>query len=124
MTFMQKILFILLLLCGCSDSTVTEISPADLRPDALILDVRTAAEHEQVALEQKHWLVPLNQLNAADFIREHHLDNSTPLYILCRSGKRAAVAAQHFKKAGFNKAIVIQGGIIAAEKSGRKVVKK
>ena len=121
---MKKLFLLsLLALTACSDPVPAEITPAALKKDALILDVRTPEEHQAVALVQNHWLVPLNKLDAADFVREKKLDGSTPLYILCRSGKRAVVAAQKFKAAGFKNAVVIQGGIIAAEKAGLPVKK-
>ncbi len=113
----------LLALTACSDPVPAGIEPSALKKDALILDVRTPEEHQSVTLERNHWLVPLNELDAAGFIREHKLDGSTPLYILCRSGKRAAIAAQKFKKEGFKNVIVIRGGIIAAEKAGLPVKK-
>ncbi|MBR1778089.1 MAG: rhodanese-like domain-containing protein [Alphaproteobacteria bacterium] len=100
-----------------------EISPAEIKKNNLILDVRTPAEHEELALIQEHWFVPLDQLEPTSFIREHHLDGSKPLYILCRSGKRAEIAAQKFKQAGLKKVAVIRGGIIAAEKMGLPIKK-
>lgn len=118
---MKKIFLILLLLTACADNTPAEISPSELKKGDLILDVRTAEEHEEAALVQKHWLVPLNQLDAAQFVREHKLDGSKPLYILCRSGKRAAAAAELFRQAGFKKAVVIRGGIIEAGKEGLEI---
>ena len=110
-------------LVACSDPVPVEISPAELKKDALILDVRTPEEHRAVSLTQDHWLVPLNELDAGKFVREKGLDSSKPLYILCRSGKRAKVAAQKFRDAGFKNAVVIRGGIIAAEKDGLPVKK-
>ena len=122
----MKKLFILSLLAliACSDPVPAEIAPEKLKKDALILDVRTPEEHQAVSLAQEHWLVPLNKLDAAGFVREKKLNGSTPLYILCRSGKRAKVAAGKFKAAGFKNAVVIQGGIIAAEKAGLPVNKE
>ena len=121
----MKKLFILSLLAltACSDPVPAEIAPEELKKDALILDVRTPEEHQAVSLERNHRLVPLNKLDAAGFVRENKLDGSTPLYILCRSGKRALVAAEKFKQAGFKNVIVIKGGIIAAEKAGLPVKK-
>lgn len=120
---MKKFLILFLFLSACSNNLPSEISPADLKQDALILDVRTPAEHQAASLAQDHWLVPLDKLNASAFIAEHKLDGTKPLYILCRSGKRAGKAAQQFKQAGFKKAVVIQGGIIAAEKAGLRIKK-
>ena len=112
---------LLLLSAACSEQTPAEISPARLKESDLVLDVRTVEEHTEVSLDREHWLVPLQQLDAKKFISEHGLDGSRPLYILCRSGKRAKTAADMFKQAGFKKAVVITGGIIAAERDGLKI---
>lgn len=120
----MKKLFLSLLLflsAACSEQTPAEIAPARLKESDLILDVRTKAEHAEASLDRKHWLVPLNELDARKFVKEHDLDGSKPLYILCRSGKRAKTAADKFKAAGFKKAVVITGGIIAAEQDGLKI---
>ena len=114
----------LTVLTACSNSNIAEISPAELKQDAFILDVRTVAEHQASSLAQNHWLVPLDKLKAADFIAEHKLDGTKPRYIVCRSVKRAQKAEQQFKQAGFKKAVVIQGGIIAADKAGLKIKKE
>ena len=115
---MKKLLALSLLALAACSPTVDEIAPRDLKKGSLILDVRTPEEHQTISLLQKHWFVPLKELNATQFIQEYKLDRSTPLYILCRTGKRAAVAAKEFKKAGFENVAVIRGGIIAAEKAG------
>ena len=121
---MKKFLILLLLLSACSDSAVTMAEPSELKQGDLVLDVRTVDEHEKAALALEHWLVPLDQLNVTEFISEHKPDASKPLYILCRSGARATIAAQRFKRAGFQRVAVIRGGIIAAEKAGLKIKKE
>ena len=73
---MKKFLILFLFLSACSNDVPSEISPADLKQDAFILDVRTAAEHRAASLAQDHWLVPLDKLNASDFIAEHKLDGT------------------------------------------------
>ena len=113
----------LLALTACSPA-VNEIAPKDLARDALILDVRTPKEHQAASLGQKHIFVPLDKLNAAKFIQEFKLDEATPLYILCKSGERATVAAKEFKKAGFENVVVIRGGIVAAENEGLPIKKE
>lgn len=120
---MKKLFLSLLLLlsAACSEQIPAEIAPARLKETDLILDVRTDAEHKEVSLDREHWLVPLQRLDAKEFIKEHALDGSKPLYILCRSGKRAKTAADMFKAAGFKKVVVIKGGIIAAEQDGLKI---
>ena len=112
------LIFLLIMTAGCSDTSVQEIAPSEIKQNDFVLDVRTAIEHKKISLAQKHWLVPLDKLNAEKFIHEHDLDGSKPLYLLCRSGRRATEAAKKFKKAGFKNVIIIRGGIIAAEKAG------
>lgn len=121
---MQKFLILLLLMTGgCSDMFMQEISPSKIQQNDLILDVRTDSEHNEAALVQEHWQVPLEELDAETFVREHNLDGSKPLYLLCRSGRRAKEAAKKFKQADFDNVIVIRGGLIEAEKAGLKLKK-
>ena len=117
-TFLILVLFIT---SGCSDYFIKETSPQELPRDAFVLDVRTRQEHQEIALDQTHFHRPLDQLDAKLFIQEYQLVSDRPLYLLCRSGKRAKEAARMFKRAGFNNVIVIRGGLIAAEKAGLKV---
>lgn len=121
---MKHVLILLLLITGgCSEMFIQEIPPSKIQQGDLILDVRTDSEHNESSLVQEHWQVPLEKLDADTFIREHNLDGSKPLYLLCRSGRRAKEAAKKFKKADFDNVIVIQGGMIEAEKSGLKLKK-
>lgn len=121
---MKTLLMLFLLVTGgCSDISVREVSPSELKPDDLILDVRTDVEHDEASLLQRHWQVSLGELDARAFVRKHGLDGSKPLYLLCRSGRRAKEAAKKFKQAGFDNVIVIRGGLIEAEKAGLKLKK-
>lgn len=100
-----------------------EIDPQDLTSDDLILDVRRPFEHEKMSLAAPHWFVPLEQLKLAQFVKEHNLDGSKTLNILCRTGKRAAVAAEKFKRLGFKNVAVIKGGILNAQKEGLLIIR-
>lgn len=95
-----------------------ETDPKDIKPTDLILDVRTTAEHDKMALAMPHWHVENAHLNPAKFITEHRLDGSKTLYLLCRMGNRAMKAAQKFERIGFTNVSVIKGGILNAEKEG------
>ena len=117
------LILVLFITSGCSDYFIKETSPRELPQNALILDVRTRQEHQGIALDQNHFHVPLDQLDAKSFIQEHRLKPDRALYLLCRSGRRAKAAAKKFKKAGFSNVIVIRGGLIEAEKAGLKVKK-
>ena len=100
-------------------SAIKTISPKNITPQsAVILDVRNPGEHADRRLACDHVLVPLDKLDPAAFIAEHHLDGSKPLYILCHAGKRAAMAADMFHRAGFDNVHVIEGGIVGCMACG------
>lgn len=104
---------------------VRKISPQEAAKGGacLILDVRTDIEHRAAALKQPHIHLPLDKLDAAEFIKTQKLDGSRPLYILCRAGARAAKAAEAFRQAGLDNVHVIDGGILNCESCGVPVSK-
>ena len=77
---------------------------AQLHSAEVILDVRAAIEY--LAGHVKGSLnIPHDQINA-------HLDQLRPykkIYIHCRSGKRAQMAAETLLKAGFNNLVCVTG---------------
>jgi rhodanese-related sulfurtransferase len=95
---------------------------------ATLLDVRTpgefAAQHAAGAR-----LVPLDELNATELVREQGNASPRTIYLLCQSGKRAAMAAQKLAAAGCTNAVVVEGGTAAwaaaglpCESTGRGVI--
>ena len=99
-----------------------EINPKDVKPTDLVLDVRTVAEHDKMALTMPHWHVDIAHLNPVKFIKEHCLDGTKTLYILCRRGGRGMTAAEKFIRVGFTNVAVIKGGILNAQKEGMAIV--
>jgi len=108
---------------------VTTIDPTRVQPGALrewlaqhrdvkIIDVRSPAEFEAVHIPGAY-NVPLDTLgeHAAE-IREH-LDTLTVL--VCRSGMRAGQAEQRLAAAGMENVRVLEGGMLAWERSGAPV---
>ncbi len=89
--------------------------------ESIVLDVRTAMEHAEKRLTFNHAHIPLDELNPSDFMMRHGLDKDSGVYILCRSGKRAAQAAEKFVAEGFRNIHVIEGGIVACEDCGQRV---
>lgn len=87
----------------------------------IIVDVRTPAEHTERQLKRKHEHIPLDQLNPKDFMMRRGLDKDAPVYLLCKGGTRARVAADKFVSEGYANVNVIEGGIIACEISGEPV---
>jgi rhodanese-related sulfurtransferase len=95
---------------------------ADINPhDNLVIDVRTAMEHGEKHLATPHVHVPLDSLDPTDVMRRHGFDKTSGVYIVCRSGKRAAQAADKFAAAGYTNVHVVEGGLIACEDCGHAV---
>ena len=84
-----------------------------------IIDVRTSLEHDEKRLCHPHLHVPLGELNPAKLASQHAVDLASPIYLLCRSGKRATQAAKQCIAAGFQNVSVIEGGILACESCGQ-----
>jgi rhodanese-related sulfurtransferase len=108
----------------------TEIKPlmSGVRPQELksrldqgvhleVIDVRTPAEYRHLHLRGSI-LMPLDALNPRDVLAMRRDPAGAPIYLLCRTGKRAALAAEKFAMAGFREAIVIEGGILACQSAG------
>ncbi len=87
----------------------------------IILDVRTKMEHAEKHIGFGHAHVPLDELKPTDFMMRHGLDHDADVYILCRSGKRAAQAAEKFVAEGYRNVKVIEGGIVACEDCGHDI---
>lgn len=87
----------------------------------IILDVRTPMEHAEKHIGFGHAHVPLDQLDPKDFMLRHGLDRDAAVYILCRSGKRAAQAAEAFAAQGYRNVNVVEGGMIACEDCGHPI---
>ena len=73
-----------------------------------VIDVRESAEYSAAHMEPSN-LSPLSNLNN----QLEKISKSTKTYILCRSGKRAGIAAELLAKEGFQKLIVVNGGMLA-----------
>ena len=90
------------------------ISPIELQnllaaqPGLPLLDVRTPMEFVEVHVPQAR-NVPLDELQPGAL----QFSKAQPVYLLCRSGQRAAKAAEKLAKAGFVQPVVITGGTLA-----------
>ncbi len=98
------------------------IQPKELKSGDMILDLRTQSEYNAFRLGMKHIWIPLEQLDVQRFVHDYHIDPQTPIYLLCRSGKRAAIAAQMFEEIGYPNVFVIDGGILNAMNQRVKVI--
>lgn len=95
--------------------TVEELERALIGPDApLVVDVRLPAEYRAVHLEPS-LLLPLDELPR----RRAELPRERELVLVCRTGARARLGAEAL--AGY-RARVLEGGILAWQAAGRRVV--
>jgi rhodanese-related sulfurtransferase len=74
----------------------------------LLLDVRTPGEFAAAHVPGAR-LVPLDQLDAAAFLKERGADDK-PIYVLCEAGGRAKRAMEKFRRAGFDGCVLVEGG--------------
>ncbi|MFN9719497.1 MAG: rhodanese-like domain-containing protein [Planctomycetota bacterium] len=86
-----------------------------------LLDVRTPAEFREVHLTIARNM-PLDQLDT-NAIVESRRDQSTPLYVICKSGTRGRQACERLIAAGCSQVLNIEGGTAACEKAGLVVVR-
>jgi rhodanese-related sulfurtransferase len=108
--------------------TIPTISPDDVarlrsegRPVDLI-DVRTPMEYADVHAEGAR-LVPLDRLDPAAVMASRTGRADEPLFVICRSGPRAAKACEAFRAAGFRNVLNVVGGTDAWERRGPAVVR-
>ena len=87
-----------------------------------IIDVRTPAEYAQVHIDKAD-LIPLDTLNPQAALGADNGHRHEPLYVICRSGARAAKACEKFYQAGLSDVLSIEGGMVAWEQAGLPVVR-
>ena len=92
---------------------VREVPAASVPDGAWLLDVREDDEWAAgYAPGARH--IPLGQLN----VRSGEITRDQPVYVICRSGSRSAVAAQALTAAGWD-AINVAGGMQSWAAAGR-----
>ena len=82
-----------------------------------VIDVRTPVEFREVhAKVAKN--VPLDELDPRRVMEARNGSAGQPLYVICRSGSRAAKACQKFIDAGYENVVNVEGGTQAWEQAG------
>lgn len=87
-----------------------------------LIDVRTPLEFAEIHVAGSH-LVPLDRLDPQAVLAERNGADREPLYVICRSGNRAAKAVERFQAAGFQNVVNIEGGMAAWVAAGLPVVR-
>jgi rhodanese-related sulfurtransferase len=90
------------------------------QPSLALLDVRTPVEFAEVHVPQARNM-PLDVLVPNALVRAGILSKDEPVYLLCRSGARAEIAVEKFSMAGFENAVVVEGGTLAWSEAGLPV---
>ncbi len=102
------------------------ISPTALQslllanPRLPLVDVRTPVEFAEVHVPAAR-NEPLDRFDPAQLFGPGGLPKDQPVYILCRSGARAAKAADKMVRAGLTNGVVVTGGTLAWQEAGLPV---
>lgn len=105
--------------------SVSTISPQEFYRQAEqgempeLIDVRTPVEFQEVHSKFAKNL-PLDELDPHAFAQSREKPDS-PLYVICRTGGRAAQACQKLQDAGWENVVNIEGGTLAWEQAGLPV---
>ena len=95
--------------------TVKTTTPTELqnllntKPDLSLLDVRTPVEYAEVHIPHA-CNEPLDGLQPTVLFHSGRLRKGQPIYLICRTGARAAKAAQRFATEGFDQGVVVVEG--------------
>ena len=104
------------------------ITPEELQkllatqPGLALVDVRTPVEFAEVNVPLAR-NEPLHQLSPDRLFGPGGLSKDQPVYLLCRSGARAAKAAEKLAQAGFANSVVVTGGTLPWEAAGLPVAR-
>lgn len=103
-------------------TTPETIQPAELKSllpsGCRLIDVREPVEHAEEHIVGAR-LIPLGKLEE----RAGEIDRSTPVVVMCRSGKRGAEAMEKLQAMGIADVRNLEGGILAWKGAGHPVGK-
>ena len=119
---MKKLLVVLcgvmlLVVSGCCPHKQGEFT---MKKNAVLLDVRTLEEYQEGYLEGAI-LLPLAELESKVSVKIPVAD--TPIYIYCRSGRRAGTAVEKLTSLGYTELYNLGGLQDAQEKLGLPIKK-
>jgi len=98
------------------DVQVSELKEALERGDGQLLDVREYAEFAAAHIRGAR-LIPLRELDE----RCAELDRTRPLYVICRTGRRARQAQNLLRARGFSDVRCVAGGMLSWQERGYDV---
>lgn len=111
-----------------STASVSQISPADfmqLRQQGKavdLFDVRNPDEYQAVHAQGAK-LLPLDMISAPAVIAQRQGSGGEPIYLICKSGKRATDGVQRLTGQGMENVVCVTGGTDAWVAAGLPVVR-
>lgn len=102
--------------------TVQQLASLSQQATVDVVDVRTPVEFREVHAEGAR-NVPLDELAPSAVMNQRGGTADAPLYVICKSGARAAKAQQKFHDAGFANVINVAGGTEAWVNAGLPVAR-
>lgn len=118
--------FLLAAAVGIAPAYAEEVRSIDVKQahtmknqGALLLDVREPNEYAS-GHAPGSVLIPVGQLEKR--LQEIRQFQDKPVAVICRSGRRSAAAAEILQKAGFSDVKNVDGGMLAWEQTGLRVV--
>ena len=91
------------------------------RPNHVLVDVRTPAEHAAGHIAGTDRLIDFDSAGFRERLGELPRDQTYLLY--CRSGRRSGLAATEMISLGFQHAIHLTGGVQAWQKANKPLIK-
>lgn len=87
-----------------------------------LIDVRMPTEFREVhATDARN--VPLDSLKPELVMQQHEPGDAEPLYVICKSGGRSAMACKQFHEAGYENVVSVDGGTEAWDRANLPVVR-
>lgn len=99
---------------GCPAISTLDATVRINKQDAMVLDVRDAAQYAQGHLPRAR-NIPVKELEAR--LSEIERYRNKPVIVTCDTGVRAGGAAAILKKAGFAEVVTLDGGLAAWRKA-------
>ncbi|MCA9132446.1 MAG: rhodanese-like domain-containing protein [Planctomycetales bacterium] len=105
---------------GIHTVSVHQLAERQATEELDVIDVRTPLEFRSLhAVVARN--VPLDVLDPHAVMKERKGPPDQPLYLICRSGSRAAMACQKFIAAGYANVVNVDGGTTAWSEAGLPV---
>jgi len=103
-----------------SSITCRSLHEQSKQESADIIDVRTPVEFREVHAEGAR-NVPLDQVDPSQVMQSRNGSADQPMYVICKSGARAAKACDKFVAAGYENVVHVEGGTDAWVSEGLPV---